>query len=322
MRRDAVESRLAALRAVNVSDPHAAEAIERALRDRSNLVLAAAAEMAAALGLAELGPRMVRAFGPLVADGPRADKGCRAKLAIVRALRRLDADDLDALRAGVRCVQLEPVFGGRQDTAAELRVESLAALFAIGCPEAPLEAAQLLADPELDARVGAARLLAQARPPAAEALLRLRALVPDPEPAAQQEYLAAVLAIDPRNGVPFAARFLDDPREPVAQAAAFALGESRLQAALAALGEAIQARRNPAAMPALLAAVAVMRRDDALDLLVRVIAEEPEAVALEAVEAVSVYAHDAALVARVRQAAAERGSPRLRRAAAQRLGQA
>lgn len=322
MNRDAVESRLAALRAVDESDPHAAEAIQQALRDRSNLVLAAAAEKAAALGLAESCPRMVRAFGLLVADGPRTDKGCRAKLAIVRALRRLDADDLDVLRAGVRCVQLEPVFGGRQDTGAALRVESLAALFAIGWPEAPLEAAQLLADPELDARVGAARLLAEACPPAAEVLLRLRALVPDPEPAAQQEYLAALLAISPRDGVPFAARFLDDPREAVAQAAAFALGESRLEAALAVLADAIRARRNPAAMPALLAAVAVMRRDDALDLLVRVITEEPEPVALEAVEAVSAYAHDTALVTRVQQAAAERGSPKLRRAVAQHLGRA
>jgi hypothetical protein len=163
-----------------------------------------------------------------------------------------------------------------------------------------------------DARIGAARILGQAQLPAAEPLLRLRVLAGEKNPAALQEYFVALLTINPAGSVEFCSRFLDDPNGPGFEAAAMALGESRLEAALPVLTDAVQKHRSADCRRTLFASIALLRRDGAMDFLLSAIAKDPEPLAVDAIEALAVYDRDEPLVQRIRQTVSQRGSVKLR----------
>ena len=125
-RRDPLTETLARLSEVQ-ADPHApgaAETLHRALADRSNLVVARAAEIVAEWELADAAPDLIAAFDHFLIDPVRRDPTCAAKLALAEALLRLDAGDAEHFRRGLRHVQPEPVWGGTQDTAAPLRANT------------------------------------------------------------------------------------------------------------------------------------------------------------------------------------------------------
>src|SRR6185437_7055306 len=96
----------------------AAPELRRFLADKNGYIEGDAASVAARLELRDLVPDMEAAFVRLVAGGAAADKGCHGKRHLLEALLALDADAREAYRAGVRCVQREPAFGGAVDTAA------------------------------------------------------------------------------------------------------------------------------------------------------------------------------------------------------------
>jgi hypothetical protein len=77
----------------------------------------------------------------------KSDPGCRAKVEIARALYELGEDPAAVFPRGVRHRQMEPVFGGREDTAAELRCVCALGLVRLQSPDALVELAELLADP-------------------------------------------------------------------------------------------------------------------------------------------------------------------------------
>ena len=321
MTKDAVENKLSMLAQLKAQGTaQSLEILKQLIADRSSIVVAKAAQMAGEVGAGELAQKLVRAFDPFMKDGPRKDKRCQAKLAIIKALRRLNADDLEMLTRGVRYVQMEPVYGGMEDTAAPMRVECAAAMAETGWRGAQIELAQLLADPVTDARIGAARILAQSQLPAAEALLRLRVLAGEKEPAALQEYFVSLLALDPAGSVEFCSRFLDETSGPGFEAAALALGESRLEAALPVLVDAVQKHAGTNCRRVLFASIALLRRDGAMDFLLSAIAREPELMALDAVEALAVYDRDEPLVQRIRQTVSQRGSVKLRQAVEKSFG--
>jgi hypothetical protein len=321
--KDAIEDKLTTLGQVKArGKAQSLEVLGQLIGDRSSVVVAKAAHVAAEVGAGEFAARLVQAFDNFMKDGPRKDKRCQAKLAIVKALRRLNADDSEMLARGVRCVQMEPVYGGMEDTAAPLRVESAAALAETGWRGAGIELAQLLADPVTDARIGAARILAQSQLPAAESLLRLRVLAGEKEPAALQEYFVALLSLNPAGSVEFCSRFLDQPGGPGFEAAAMALGESRLEAAMAMLTEAVRKHGDTNYRQVLFAAISLLRRNDAMNFLLSTIAKDPEPVAVDAVEALAVYDRDETLVQRIRQTVSQRGSVKLRQAVEKSFGRA
>jgi hypothetical protein len=288
--------------------------VKKLIVDRNNIVAAKAAEAAAGIKATELVPLLTCAFEAFIKDGARKDKRCHAKLAIVRAMRTLHADEPEVFARGVRYVQMEPVFGGMEDSAAPLRVECAAALAEIGWGGAQIELAQLLADPVVDARIGSARVLGQSQLPSAEALLRLRILAGEADGGALQEYFAALLMLNPTQAVEFCSTFLDKPGKARFEAAAMALGESRLDAAFAILAKAAQNQREPRIRKILMISIALLRRDDAMEFLLSAIAKEPEPAAVDAVEALAIYDRDESLVQRVRHAVEQRGSVKLRQA--------
>src|SRR5262245_20363452 len=107
---DAKLSRLRAIRKEPADPAHVAE-LRGALVDKSNFVVADAAEIAGERGLGELALEMVAAFNRFLIDSVETDKICRAKIAIVEALNKMEYDREDVFRAGLRHVQLEPSWG-------------------------------------------------------------------------------------------------------------------------------------------------------------------------------------------------------------------
>ena len=88
--------------------PRLISELRDALADKSNFVVAAAAEIVGERGLTELVPDLVAAFRRFLEDPVETDKICKAKLAIVETLHKLDADEEDVYRAAIRHVQPEP----------------------------------------------------------------------------------------------------------------------------------------------------------------------------------------------------------------------
>ena len=78
--------------------------------DRSNVVVAMAAELVAARSLAELADQLEAAFDRFLVDPLKNDKLCRAKLAIVQALDKVEHRKREIFEKAAKHVQLEPAF--------------------------------------------------------------------------------------------------------------------------------------------------------------------------------------------------------------------
>src|SRR5262245_10537749 len=121
------ELKLARLRELR-SEPPSSQRLQElrgAINDTSNLVVAEAAEIAGGEGLADLTANLVEAFVRLLEDPIKTDKTCRAKIAIVEALNKLEFADEDFYLRGSRYIQFEPAWGGATDSAVPLRVASV-----------------------------------------------------------------------------------------------------------------------------------------------------------------------------------------------------
>jgi hypothetical protein len=277
------------------------------LRHKSNHAIAAAAGAAEHLEAAALAPDLVLAFEKLMRDPAKLDQGCKATTAIVQALIQLEDPAARVYFAGVRHVQKEGSFGPPVDVAAPLRGLCARGLARMGHPDALLECVTLLADPEIAARTGAVRAIADSGRPDGILLLRLKTLMGDKEIDVTGECFAALLSLDPAGSVEFVARFLNSRTEGIGEQAALALGESRLPAAFEALREAWERGGVAEQRRTLLVAIAMLRIDEALEFLLSRLAEESGPVAADALAGLAFYARDEAVLARVQGIIQERG---------------
>src|SRR5215831_13280629 len=156
-----IEDRLAELAALadSLESPHTRKQLRKHLASKESPIVARAAQIVARIEDHDFGPDLVQAFHRFLVDPTKTDKGCMAKCAIVKALLAAGNEDEELFRKGVRHIQLEPTWGGRTDTAAQLRALCGLGLVQVGYPDAMNELAELLADKEGDARIGAARAL-------------------------------------------------------------------------------------------------------------------------------------------------------------------
>jgi HEAT repeat protein len=312
-----LEETLEALRAVR-RNPHAGTSIAELrgviAREGSHAVARAAA-IVGEHGLGALAADLVAAFPRFLEKPERADPGCSTKTAIVEALRRLDQPAVGLYRRGVAHVQMEPVFGGRIDTAVDLRSSAALGLAEHGGRDVLVDLAHLLADPEAPVRVSAARAVAVAGGDASIPLLHLKAVAGDAEARVVAECLLSLLRIDPAGQMSFVASLLD---KGAAEAAASALGESRLADALPILRDWLPTAQRRGLARAALFAMAGLRRDEAVDLLLDVVRDEPAPVARDAIHALASIRTDAAMRERVHGAAGSR--PELRDALARAFG--
>jgi HEAT repeat protein len=302
-------AKLAALRSLRggCAATKLVEELRSALADASNLVVAEAAEIAGANHLAELTPDLVAAYDRCFDKPLKSDRLCRAKLAIAEALNELDVLQEDVFWRGARHVQLEPVWGGSQDTAASLRVACAFALVRIHAHAVLPFLVDMLNDPEKAARVGAAQALAYSESEAAGLLLRLKARVGDPEAEVIAECFSGLVKLKAEEGVTFVAEFLQAQNSAIQEAALVALGESRRPQAFEVLKAFWQTHPDGRIEETVLFALALLRLPQATDFLLEIVANESEALAKMAVSALAVHRYDARLRERAAVAVAKNG---------------
>lgn len=309
--RPTVEERLEAVQATrDEPDSEASRSLLRKeLGSKTSHVVAAAARVVGDLEIEELGRLLPAAFQRFLRDPVKTDPRCAAKLAIAEALVALGAPTDDLFIAGLRHRQREPVWGGSTDTAAALRATCAFGLVNLGHPDALRYVAVVLADPERDARAGALQALGHShQPEAAVPLLRFKAALGDEDPEVARECMSSLLSLEGARAVPFAAELLRGDQL-TAEAAALALGASRLDDAFPVLCEfheeqALGDLRRVAAL-----AIAMLRSDDSMRYLLGVVRDEATGAAVEAVTALAIHKHDPGVRARVGDAVAERDEP-------------
>jgi hypothetical protein len=288
--------------------------LRKVLAGRSSHAAAKAAEIAGDLELDALTPDLVAAFERFLDKSDKSDPGCAAKAAIADALCRIGAAETETYLRGIRHVQMEPVWGGRADTATALRGTCALALVRVHYHDYLSELAELLADREAPARRMAAQALAYSENADAVPLLRLKALVGDQEPQVVGECLLALLQIAPAASIEFVARFLDRPEEEIAEAAALALGGSRLEGAFPLLKGCWERHFHPTLRRSSLLAIAMLKRDEPISYLLKHVAESAAMHARDALQALAIYRHDPKLRGQVEEALRRRKDTALRAA--------
>ncbi len=298
-RRDPIEAQLEALSALRRADPNEAiPQLKKALTRKTGLIAARAAEIAATRGFSILTSEVEAALETFLAAPTAKDRGCTTKIALARALHDLDSRADDLFHRAINHTQIEPAWPSPTDTAGALRGIALMSLIRLRDPDAMNLAARLLADPTHRAREGAAAALANASPLVAVPLLRHKILSGDPELSVLQEAMDSLLTLDPDPSVTFLANLLPNENEALSDAAAIALGDSRLEAAVAPLvdwTETLPRRRARVGLTAL-----------ACNELLAAIQLWPPDRAIVAIEALVPYSYDDTLATAMRKAAATR----------------
>lgn len=292
--------------------------LRQVLNCKHSIAVAAAAKIVGAHEIRDLVPELLAAFDRFMQDGSKTDPGCRAKTELLNALYRMEYSDEQPFLQGIRYIQQEPVWGGQTDTAPPLRCTAALGLVRANYRDVMVELADLLADSQLEARIGAARAIAYSGNPAGVPLLRLRVHVGD-EPAVLGECLTALLHLAPQSSLPIAKTLLysgislvADPT--IAEAAALALGESRLPEAIALLKDWWPQVRNPELRQSGLTAIALSRHDDAIDFLLKVLAEGKTTDGISAIAALSIYCQNETLWQQVKVTVDQRKDALLKRA--------
>jgi HEAT repeat protein len=296
-------------------DPEGAALVRKSLSNRNNFLVAKAARLAEDNNLAVLVPDLIAAFHRFFVNAEKSDPQCWAKNALSRALQKLECRDKDLFLRGLHHHQMEPVWGGRSDTAGTLRgncAHALVACEGIDNGELLLLLIDLLADSDKSVRAEAIRAIAQIGDLAIP-VLRLRALIPGEDPEVLSACFRALLDLDRAAGIPFVARFLDAADDTAAEAA-FSIAETHAAQALDAL---LDLHRNPVRRPAdpwftgvLLSAIALTRLSSATDYLIGLIEREDREAPI-AIEALAKLSPNAELAGRLAKAVQDVGSPRL-----------
>ncbi len=278
--------------------------LQAALANRHYRIVAIAADFCADGLLYEQEEALKCAYRRLLEGAVKTDPRCKAKAAIARALVQLDSQDVVFFDEGCRYQQLEPSWGESVDTAIDVRCSCAMGLMGTGWQRALITVAELLADSQMQVRLGAIRAIACAEVLSAEALLRHKALSGDTEPEVIGECLAALLHVAGEDAaqdvVDFVAGFLNDPDQDLQQLAALCLGESRLPEALTP----IQMRYNGLLLReglqrSLLRAAVFHRSDASLDWLLSIAESAVLPVAIFVVEEMSIYSNRKGLCERV-----------------------
>jgi len=261
------------------------------LGDRSAHVVARAARLVEKLELDGLVADVEAQFARFRIEPQKTDKGCVAKTAIIRCLVELERGSENVFLLGLHQVQMEPAYGGRVDTAVELRAHSARGLVSTGGPETLLELTAALTDAAAMVRSAAVRALCALGRADVTPVLWLKTLLGDTDPQVLSESLEALLALSPARALPLVERYLDGGDEADAEAAALALGASRGEEALAVLTKRVDSVRAGLAGTFLLA-ISMLRREDAIAFLLDRLEQAPRSRAESIVKALAIHRHD------------------------------
>ncbi len=317
-----LEQTLDALSAVQ-RDPSAPDATDRlraSLQSRWNVAVAKAAAIISDRRLDRHRPDLVATFDRLIEAPAKRDAQCVGMIAVVRALLELQAATPTVFLAGLRHRQFDgaPEHGRPTDSAGPLRGYCGLGLLAMRHPEAHVELVNLLADPEVPARVAGAQGLSAVGGEGAAWVLRLKLLTGAAEGEAGDvlgECMAGLLRLDPERSLSLVASFLENDRAgtAAAAAAAFALAECRHAAAVSILTAAADRAEDDEAKRTLLLALGASRSTEALEYLLAALPSAPPPAAAAALEAAAMFGRDPGVRERVARIVDARADPSLRR---------
>ncbi|MEO0536880.1 MAG: HEAT repeat domain-containing protein [Cyanobacteria bacterium P01_A01_bin.123] len=237
------------------------------LASKQPIAIAQIAKLVNQYHLTELIPLLAHEFERMLIKGASTDPSCIAKKAIANTLYRLEYAETELFLNGIHHRQREPVWGTTVDTAPGLRAICALALVRVHYREIMVELADLLADTEVEARIGAARAIAYSENPQGIPLLRLKVHLGDEEPQVLSECFMALLKMAPQQSFPLVAPFLEGFEPAICELAALALGEARIPEAFAAIKRAWQRAHESELRQNLLLAIATLRTDDAIQFL-------------------------------------------------------
>jgi hypothetical protein len=308
--RSSLDDKLAALRKLRGQALTAEQKgeLKKSLADKSNLVVAAAAEIAGDNTLIELAKDLEAAFERCLVNPLKDDKLCRAKIAVVQALDKMEHQRPDVFEKAAVHVQLEPVWGGSEDSAAPLRAAALIALARIEGSSALPRLVDAMIDPSKDVRIAVAQAIAYVGTEAAGLLLRLKSRIGDRDPDVLSECLSGLLTVNSSENLALVAEFLEPGDSARCEAAALALGKSRLPDALEPLKSCWPRCFSAELRERVLLAIAMLRLPAAIDHLLEIVGSASEKDALAAMSALKIHNYDPRLRERLEPVIRKTGS--------------
>jgi len=268
------EEQIAALDAVRDQPQEVRlKALRNGLKHRSNFLAAKAADLAREFLIAGLTDDLLAAFDRFFDDPVKSDPQCWAKNAISRALAAMEYQEPEVFLRGMRHIQMEPVWGGRSDTAGTLRATcALALVQCRGLSESDLLAhlVDLLADKDKSVRAETVRAMEQVGSPNAALLLRLRAVLGHEEPEVVGACFGAVLRIEGLRAVEWVRGFLSTADDTAGEAA-LAIAETRSSEGFEILKACFEKAEEPWFRSVLLSAIALTRQDGAVEYLMEMV---------------------------------------------------
>jgi len=262
LRRAPAETRVASLR--------------KGLNHRNNFIVAKSADLIREFNLTELTPDLLSAFDRFFENAEKTDPQCWAKNSISQTLAAFELQESDVFLRGMRHIQLEPVYGGRSDSAGTLRATCALALVqcrSLNDSDLLGHLLQLLADSDKAVRAEAVRGIEQVGSPSAVLLLRLRATLGKDEPEVLGACYAGILHLEGVKAIPWISRFLSS-EDDAASEAALAIAGTHSVEGYQALRESLNAAHDPWFRSVLLSAIALTRQDVAIDFLLNLVRTE------------------------------------------------
>lgn len=313
-KRTTTEEKLMALKVFEDAplDQEMEKKLRKTVGGANNILVAKAAKIVGKRGIENFIPALLKAFDRFMENPNRKDSGCLAKEAIITALDDLEYDQEDIFLRGIKYYQDEPAYGGSVDTAAVLRGKCGFALIRLGYPDVVFELTDLLADPEPQACILAARALSGLSRDQSEPLLRLKVGLSKEEKDNQvvAECLFVLVQINPQRSMRFVEQFLNSRDFIIAENAAFALGESLQEEAFVILRRHREESWDSAFKDMLLTPMAVTRLEEAFDYLINLIENGSRDSAVAAANAVKIFG-DESHRSRTRRAVTSRNDTRV-----------
>jgi HEAT repeat protein len=307
------EEQVAALDALRqLAEEARVEPLRKALAGKNNFVVAKAADMVREFLLAQLTPELLGAFDRFFEHSEKTDPQCWAKNAITRALAALEHQDSDVFLRGMRHIQMEPVWGGRSDTAGTLRATcALALVQCRSLSEADLlrHLVELLGDKDKAVRAEVVRAIEQIGSTSSSLLLRLRAVLGSDEPEVLGACYSGILSIESVAAIPWISRFLAAGDDAAAEAS-LAIAGTHSPEGFNALRRCLETAADSWFRAVLLSAIALTRQDAALEFLLELVRVE-SLDAEDAIEAVLRSLPSPEAIERLEKLVA--GNPRLKR---------
>ena len=280
-------------------------ALRKIVRGKYSMAIAPATQIIIRHGLTQLVLDLIATFERMLMNGEKTDPGCKGKWAIANTLYKLEQPDADLFLSGIRHIQNEPVWGGTEDTASQLRSLCALGLVQANYYDVMNELADLLVDPAAEARAGAARAVGYSENPAGIPMLQLKTNISDLEPAVMSECFIALLKLS-GDQAPKVFAALENGTAQIQELAAIALSEARIPDTFAAIKQQWKRTRERELRQSFLLSISILREEDAIAFLLNLVERGNPQDAEDAFIALDIYRQTTEVWQRVTQTAQRR----------------